>query len=248
VVRIDKGAPASRTALPTLQSPEKYTIAVTRDNVSLAEPKKVDAGEASYVLSLSSPPQAGDVVTAEGFDSEDQLLSSGNYTLPHDYDGEPVTIDLRPRAGSELEGDVDLEISFSPGVETDKIVTVDLKLYRNPADFLAEKPYRLERYSVDDDLDSPLEDSSKKIIPIANNESFPSGNYVVEVDFFRAGYVRVSRLVQTIIVWGGLTTNTWVESESDGKTLEWDTNYFADSCADLEVVEGIKIDGTVRPG
>jgi hypothetical protein len=62
---------------------------------------------------------------------------------------------------------------------------------------------------------------------------------VAQIDFFRFNGIRVSRLAQTFVVRGNLTTNTWVETGN--KTLTW--NAFPSSSADLAEENGIGIEG-----
>jgi predicted outer membrane repeat protein len=61
---------------------------------------------------------------------------------------------------------------------------------------------------------------------------------VIQIEFFRLKFVRVSHLVQTVIVRGGLTTTNW---DTGGSALTWGADKFASS--DAEPVD-IKIDET----
>jgi hypothetical protein len=102
--------------------------------------------------------------------------------------------------------------------------------------------YRFTRYLKDND-NGAAEDLGASI-PLSY-PNLPSGNYVVQIDFFRFKFVRVSRLIQTIIVRDGLTTNRW---GNGGSTLTWGTDKFASSNANLGVNGGIKIGSSVIDG
>jgi hypothetical protein len=173
--------------------------------------------------------------------------AEGSYTLSSGYTpGTPVSVSLSLfRAGT---GNVSLSVSFDPGSGDDEITAAELSLYSNITDYQMGNPaYSSTRYRKpggDYGAGTDFVGTSPEIIPIAFT-GIPSGNYVVTVDFFRFKYVRVSRLMQTIIVRDGLTTGSW---DGGGSTLNWGADKFASSNADLG---GISIGGetiTLSPG
>jgi hypothetical protein len=185
------------------------------------------------MVQLTAAPAAGDTVTVESFDSGDVKNAVGSYTLTAgDLSGSGITVNLSPLPVGTGTGDIALTVSFDPGSGTNEITRAELSLYQSLADYKANAtPY-------DGPVPYTFTGTNPETIPI-NYPGLTSGNYVVKIDFFR-GATRVSRLVQTIIVRDGLTTDKWAESGSN--TLTW--NVFASSNAKLAASDGIKLDGT----
>jgi hypothetical protein len=238
VVQIGGEAAASRTALPSeAPSVESYNINVYRGLTLLGSSADVK-GWGPFPVSLSDAPATGDIVSVEGLDSGKIKSAEGSYTLPADYaSGTTVAITLYPLSGGT--GTVELSVNFDPGSGDDQITKAELSLYTSLADYkTGVTPY--------DFVNHTFAGEDTKTIPI-KYDALPSGNYVVKIDFFRGSspsFIRVSRLAQTIIVRGGLTTNTWVGGDSG---LSW--NVFASSKAELaDEGEGIEINGTPIAG
>jgi hypothetical protein len=227
VVHIAGDVPAVRTAMPSMPSPAVYDIDVTRLGVSLGGVTG-DTNEGPFHIQLSRAPAAGDVVRVEGFAGLDKW-AEGSYTLPPEYAGKDVAITLSVfQAGT---GNVDLKVSFPLGSDDDEITAAELSLYGSMADYRAGNAYDFKRYRKPPDTEYGVGDDLLSTIPISYPApGIPSGNYVVQIDFFRSKYVRVSRLVQTIIVRDNLTTNSW---NGGGDTLALDETDFASSSADL---------------
>jgi parallel beta-helix repeat protein len=225
----ESGAQA-RTALPSVPV-AKYRISVSGGTSVVGGYIDV-TGTGPYLVPLTVAPAVGDVITVDSYDSLDAggvKNASGSYTLPLGYVvGTSVSITLYPLPLGT--GDVDLSVSFSG---TNEITVAELTLYKGLANYPGTA-YATQRYRNDGSAGVDFEAGPS--VPIKYDD-LPSDNYVLTIDFFR-GYTRVSHLVQTIIVQSGLTTDTWVETNS--KTLTW--NVFASSNADLS---GISIeDGT----
>jgi hypothetical protein len=231
VVQIEDGAAASRTALPSL-SIASYNISVSRLGVSLGGLSGVSGS--SFPVPLSNAPVAGDMVFVEGFDSGNVKRAQGSHTLTaDDLSGTGVTIILSLLTGGT--GDVDLIVRFEPGSGAGEITSAELSLYGSLADYQAGNVSVFTRYRKDSSYGAGENFEPGPGIPIRFT-NLPSGNYVVKIDFFRSA-TRVSRLVQTIIVRAGLTTNRW---DNGGSTLVWDVTKFASSNANLS---GISIGG-----
>jgi hypothetical protein len=238
VVQIAGESLAGRTALPSvIPSPAKYTISVTRTDPGDLGVFTFPPLPMHFPIELAVAPAAGDIVTVEGLNDSDGIIAAGTYTLPSGYAGGAITVTLGlPQTGT---GDVALAVDFPPGTsgDPDEITAAELSLYRSLADYQGGRVYSFKRYRKDtmggeygagEDLGTS--------IPI--NYPLPSGNYVVQIDFFRFKYVRVSRLIQTIIVRDGLTTDRW---DNGTNTLTWEADKFASSNAELD---GISIGGT----
>ncbi|MDR2094609.1 MAG: cadherin-like beta sandwich domain-containing protein [Treponema sp.] len=238
IVQIGGESPASRTALPSpLPNLVSYNISVTRLGTILGGCNDVGAG--SYPIELSSTPAAGDVVLVEGLDASSNKQAEGCYVLPSGYiPGTSVTIILDvSKTGT---GNINLAVSFPLGSGGDEITAAEVRLYRSLADYQAGTDCSFKRYRKNTGDYGEGENLASSIpITLAN---LLSGNYVVQIDFFRFKYVRVSRLVQTIIVRDGLTTNSW---DGGSSTLTWGEDKFASSNANLR---GITIGGTSVPG
>jgi hypothetical protein len=228
------GGAAGRTALP--MAPSAYDITVSRSGVTLGSLTSAQAGAGPYLLPLTSPPAAGDTVLVEGYvGGARQFTGSCTLTAGH-IAGTPVTITLYPlRDGA---GDVSLSVSFPPGSGDDEITAAEVSLYRSLADYQADNVYQFTRYRKNTG-DYGQGDDLGPVIPLEYDDLSP-GNYVVKIEFFRFRYVRVSRLVQTIIVRGGFTTGLW---DNGSNTLTWEQ--FASSNANLS---GISIGGEAVSG
>ncbi|MDR3160433.1 MAG: hypothetical protein LBU28_02325, partial [Spirochaetaceae bacterium] len=200
VVRIGDGAPASRTALPSALT---YTISVSRpgEGEPLGTFPEANASASSFPVPLRAAPEEGDIVLVEGFDSGGNLCATGSCSLTTDnISGTLVSITLYPSSSlTEGTGDVNLSVGFPSFTEGDAITAAEMTLYRGIEDYRVGSAYApSKRYRIGDTYGAgeALTDSS---IPI-RFDSLPSGNYVVQIEFFRFKFVRVSRLVQTIIV------------------------------------------------
>jgi hypothetical protein len=250
VVQIEGESGASRTALPTAPVPAAYNISVTRSAVLLGGLSGVSAGSGPFLVQLTQDPALGDIVTVESFDSVPVKNAEGSYTLTAgDLGGTPVTVTLRPLPAGTGTGSVDLKVSFDPGTGTNEITSAELKLYQSLADYQGGLPvYDTKQYRKNSGYgpgtDFTVVTPSEIIIPISY-AGIPSGNYALVIEFFRGLVpIRVSRLLQAINVRGALTTETWVESNSD--TLTW--NAFGSSNANLAGSDGIKLGGTTIAG
>jgi parallel beta-helix repeat protein len=212
---------------------------------SLGTLPDADASALSFPVQLNEVPAAGDEVFVEGFDSGNNKYAEGSYTLPVGYTvGTPVSITLALfRAGT---GNVSLGVSFPAFPAGQEITAAELSLYRSFADYQAGTVYeftRYRKYTPGGDYGAGEDLPSDNSIPISCID-LPSGNYVVKIEFFRFKYVRVSRLVQTIIVRDGFTTASWDGGDSN---LDWGEDKFASSNANLS---GIEIGGeavTLQP-
>jgi hypothetical protein len=249
VVRIAGESPAQeRTALPSTPPPipAVYAISVSRPGTpprSLGA-ADVKASGTEFSVQLSDSPKAGDIVEIVGFDSESserKKCAEGIHSLPDDYSvGTSVSITLRP--STEGTGDVNLSVSLPGFAGDDAITAAELNLYQSLDDYMGGKaPAKAMRYRKNDTYGEGTDrgENLGSHVPIQFND-LPSGNYVVQIEFFRHN-IRVSRLVQTIIVRDGLATDSW-----DGKdsALPWGTDKFASSGTELAALDGIKIDGT----
>jgi hypothetical protein len=241
-VRIAGGSPAqaaqAKTALPSTPVAAKYNISVTRSLAVLGSLTGVSAGSGSYPVQLNSPPEAGDVVTVESFDSSNVKNAGGSYILTAaNFTGTPVAVTLYPVM--EGTGNVDLRVSFDPGSGVNEITKAELSFYASLAAYQANTSHSTAWYGktgygsglgwTDFDGINP------ETIPIVYT-GLPSGNYVVKIEFFRgpiASPVKVFRLLQAINVRGGLTTNKW---ENGDQTLTWNT--FGSSNANLSNLMG----------
>jgi parallel beta-helix repeat protein len=237
VVRIaGKAAARARTALPLAEPTlAAYAISVSRGGDILGAVTGIDASGMEFSVPLSVAPAAGDLVVVEGFDSEGKKCAVGSYTLPSGYTADAfVSITLYPSMGGT--GNVNLSVSFPDDFTglNNEITAAELTLYRTLEEYQARVVYRLMRYRKDDTYGAG--ENLLGSVPILF-EDLPSGNYVAQIEFFRSRFVRVSRLVQTIIVRDGLTTKNW---DGGGSTLNWDADKFASSNADLN---GISIGG-----
>jgi hypothetical protein len=258
VVHIAGEAPAGRTALPPDPAPVTYTIDLSRGGDSLG----VDtfaAGSGSYPIELDDDPAAGDVITVAGFDSGEVKIAGGSHILTEsDVSGNAVSITLYPL--TEGTGDVNLSVSFDRLSADGEITVAELSLYKNLADYKTKTVFIYDgtRYSTRYQKDAsygagtwkPFPGANpKEIIPVKYDD-LPWGNYVLMIEFFRddpnspARVSKVSRLVQTIIVRGSLTTDRWDNTESG--VLSW--NAFASSNADLAEDGGINIENAEIPG
>jgi hypothetical protein len=244
-----------RTALPSAPVSAKYTISVTSGATSLGSANFTSTGP--YLIELSEAPDVGDVVKVESFNSSNVKYAEGTYILASANVGatpSPVSVTVRPVM--EGNGIVNLNVSFNRfKTNNDEITLAEVKLYQNLAVYKAYREggppntdlasYR-SQYQVDGSYGTGTiftgNISTPDVIPL-NYSSLVSGNYVLMIEFFRGtavNKVKVSRLVQTIIVRGGLTTDKWVESVDN--TLTWDA--FASSNAKLADTIGIQISGT----
>jgi hypothetical protein len=253
VVHVAGESPAKRTALPPAPAPAKYAITVTRGDASLGG-DTFTAGAASYSVELTADPAEGDLVQVEGLDGSDIKIAGGTYTLaPVNFAAPPAPVAVILRPLTEGAGDVRLRVSFDRVSADGEVTLAELKLYSSLQDYKDGNDLGGSygaRYRKNDGLHGTGTDfsgSTPEIIPIEYDD-LPWGNYVVMIEFFRDDPVsgvpaRVSRLVQTIIVRGGLETNLW---DGNTDTLAWDA--FASSNAELAGTEGIKIDGTTITG
>ncbi|MDR2094607.1 MAG: cadherin-like beta sandwich domain-containing protein [Treponema sp.] len=242
MVQIGGESPASRTALPS-DAPVSatYNIRVIRRSgataIDLGQLTNVTAGAGPYLVPLTDVPQAGDIVGVVGRDGGGVKNAEGISTLPPGYSaGTSVSITLYPT--SEGTGNVDLSVNFPAFTSGEEITAAEVSLYQSLADYQSGNFYDSTRYRKDSSYGAGTDFAvgSPKTIPI-NHPGIPSGNYVVQIDFLRK-HIRVSRLVQTIIVRDGLTTNSW---DGGGNTLDWGTDKFASSNAEPN---DITIDGT----
>jgi hypothetical protein len=233
---------AGRTALPSTPAPTKYTISVKRGEDTLGG-GTFPAGSGSYPVELTKAPKKDDVVTVAGLNNSNVEIAKGSHTLTEsDISGNAVSITLYPL--TEGRGKVDLSVNFVPNSGADEITKVTLKLYKSLTDY-TDKKAPIDEWSYGTEGTAFTVTDSAASIPIKYDD-IDSGNYVVMIEFFRGadGNIRVSRLVQTVIVRGGLTTDRWDNSESS--VLIW--NAFASSNADLASEGGIKIDGGAITG
>ncbi|MDR0597114.1 MAG: cadherin-like beta sandwich domain-containing protein, partial [Treponema sp.] len=225
----------SRTALPPTPSPSTYTISVGRSSAGdLGFRDGFSASDTEFSVPLSDYPKAGDTVVVEGFDSSNVKCAEGSYVLTG-----PETSVIITLCPSQTEtGKVDLSVSFpDTSFPADQEITAaELSLYRSLAEYQEGTVYKFTRYRKDGNYGAGKNLGSS--IPI-EYDNLPSGNYVVKIEFFRFKFVRVSTLIQTIIVRDGLTTNSWDGAGSD--TLNWGADKFASSNANLS---GISIGGT----
>jgi hypothetical protein len=242
VVQIAGESPADRTALPPAPEPAQYTISVSRGGDSLGG-DTFPAGSESYPVELTEAPKKDDVVTVAGLNGSGVKIAGGSHTLTEsDISGNSVSITLYPL--TEGKGNVDLSVSFNrdsgdDAGQDDEITKVTLKLYKSLDDYTeGNTPIKQQSYGTGGTGFTGTDPATS--IPIKYDD-LESGNYVVMIEFFRgaAGDIRVSRLIQTIIVRGGLTTDRWDNTESG--VLTW--NAFASSNADLALEGGIKLDG-----
>jgi hypothetical protein len=233
VVQIAGESPASRTALPPKPEVDTYTISVNSGEGGNLGSHTFTAGLESYPVELTRAPKEGDTVKVEGFTGgvDGVKNAEGIYALPPDYtSSSSITITLYPL--TEGTGNVNLSVSFNRNSGTDDEITkVTLKLYKSLDDYTSGKaPIKQQSYGMGGTAFTGTD--SAVSIPIQYN-NLDSGNYVVMIEFFRgtAGNIRVSHLVQTVIVRGGLTTNTW-----DGVSgpLDWTEDKVASSDANLE--------------
>jgi hypothetical protein len=236
VVRIS-GEAAARTALPSgIPSIDYYNIHVTRPGSPEPALGGGDGfrGPGPFAILLDRAPEPLDEVKVEGFDVNDAKIAEATYILPSPYHGEPIPIILRlPQTGN---GALNLAISFPSGAAaSDEITAVEVSLYRNFADYQAGNLYSFNRYQKTDY-------GVGENVSIALAGTYPSGDYVAQIDFFRFDSVRVSRLVQTIIVRDAYTTGKW--DTTNTSALHWGKDKFASSRADLT---GIKIDDASVP-
>jgi hypothetical protein len=233
-VQIGAESPAGRTALPL--APSAYTITVVRSGLTLGSLVKTPAGAGPYLIPLTSAPAAGDVVLVEGYVNGVRQFA-GDYTLPPGYTaGSTITVTLR--LVTNTPGNIKLSVDFPAFPGTDEITAAELSLYRSLADYQAGTVYEFKRYRKYTEADEygAGEDLGSRI-PL-EYDNLPPGNYVVRIEFFRFKYVRVSRLVQTLIVRDGLTTGRW---NNGGGALNWGSGNFASSNANLS---GISVGGT----
>jgi hypothetical protein len=242
VVQIAGESPVGRTALPSeAPAAAKYNISVTRSGISLGIGN--DLTGSPFAIPLSGVPAAGDVVKVEGFNSSNAKVAEGESILS---DGQTsVSITLYPsRTGT---GNVALAVSIPASFTgSDAITAAEVSLYRSLADYQTGTVYSSTRYRKDGGYGEGTDrgENLGNSVPISHT-GLPSGNYVVQIDFFRFKFVRVSRLVQTIIVRDSLTTNKW---DNGSSTLDWGTDKFASSNANLANSNGIKIAGTTVTG
>jgi hypothetical protein len=238
IVQIEDDSPSSD--LPEIF---RYYISVIRSGSPLGSLTNAQANAGSYHVVLTAVPEAGDKVLVEGYDTSGVKNSSGSYTLPDEYAaGDAVSITLQP--SSPGNGNVDLEVRvFSLGSGDDELTAVERILYRSLEDYETGNVYDFKRYRKS----TPSGDYGEgedltTTIPIGLT-GVPLGNYVARIDFFRAKYVRVFRLVQTIVVRDGFTTRAWNE-QSTGYPLNLTADNFPSSNAALN---GIKIGEAALP-
>jgi hypothetical protein len=225
LIRISGESSTGKTALPASpQPPAKYNISVIRGETVLGSSTGAVVGATSYAVSLSDDPAVGDVVSVEGLNNDNEKYWEGSYTLSGDITaGDTVSITLSPSSAGT--GSIDLIVDFTGNEE---LTAVELSLYRSLADYEGGIVYQYKRYRKSQDYGAG--DELGDSVPI-NYTNIPSGNYVVKIEFFRSQFVRVSRLVQTIIVRDNLVTEKWDNSTD---TLIWDEDYFASSDASLD--------------
>ncbi|MDR2447638.1 MAG: cadherin-like beta sandwich domain-containing protein, partial [Treponema sp.] len=192
-----------------------------------------------FLLQLRDSPAVGDVVAVEGFNGAVKTAEGSETLTSSHIAGDPVVINLHFL--SEGTGNVDLNVSFPSSFSgDDEITAAEVSLYRSLADYQEDSVYQFTRYRKDDTYGAG-EDFAGTSMPIQFYD-LPAGNYVVKIAFFRLKYVRVSLLVQTVIVRAGLTTNTW---DNFGGSLDWIEGNFASSNANLK---GISIGDTLVSG
>jgi hypothetical protein len=243
VVYIAGDSPAGRTALPSgIQAPATYAITVSRGLTILGSAAGL-MGPGPFDVLLSSAPVAGDEVAVKGFDGGGSVeIAEGTGTLPSGYAGAPITIPLTLLGLQAGTGNVALTVSFPAFSGDDEITAAQLRLYRSLADYQAGNGYDSTRYRKNTGGgDYGVGENLGTSIPI-NYSNIPSGNYVVEIEFFRLKYIRVARLVQTIIVRDTFTTDRW---DNGGSTLTLGEDKFASSDANLT---GITLGGDSVPG
>jgi hypothetical protein len=239
-VHIAGESAASRTALPSLPADSAYAITVSRPRGGELGSLSGAAGTGPYLIPLTEAPAAGDEITVKGFTADTQWAEGGHILTEENLAGTPVTLTVYPLM--EGKGNIDLAVSFAPGMGDDAIVKAELSLYRSLDDYTGgETPSDTARYGTTG-LGSGKDwtdftGQSIETIPIRYDD-IPSGNYVVRIEFFRSAG-KVSQLLQAVNVCDGLATDIWVES--GGKVLNWNT--FPSSNANLGS-EGIELDGT----
>jgi hypothetical protein len=252
VVYIADEAPAERTALPPAPVSARYTISVTHASPGDLGSATFTTPSGPYLVELSAAPAVGDEVKVESFDSSNMKNAEGTYTLTSgDISGASVSVTLSPAMTGT--GSVDLSVSFNRLGTDGEITLAELKLYGSLAAYKTgtDLPGYRARYQKDNTYGTGtgtylFAGTTPEVIPL-NYAALASGNYVLMIEFFRGAFgstVKVSRLVQTIIVRGGLETKTWVESGSS--VLTW--NAFASSKAELAGTDGITLNGTTVTG
>jgi hypothetical protein len=249
VVYIAGEAPVERTALPPAPVPAQYTITVERPSApgTPLGTATFTTLLASYLIELSDAPAVDDVVKVVSHDSNSVKNAEGTYSLKSEnINGTtPVIVTVRPVMDGT--GNVDLSVSFDRfNANSEEITLAKLELYQDLANYTANTPLsgKGAQYQKDGSYGTGtiFTGTNSFSIPI-NYPNLASGNYVLMIEFFRGSasdLVKVSRLVQTIIVRGGLVTNRWVETGNS--VLTW--NAFASSNANLAASDGIKINGS----
>jgi hypothetical protein len=203
------------------------TISVIRPstNTKLGGAEGV-SGPGPFYIQLSAGPIAGDKVLVEGvFEHNGTMVKyavgESTYTP-----GNPVTVNMLLLTGGTT-GRVDLAINFPHGNPGDpgEITAVEVSIYRGFENYQKKAPDSFKRYQ--NTGGAGMDPVPSGNIVLAGD--YPSGTYVAQIDFFLPTGARVSRLAQTFVVRGNLTTNTWVETGSN--VLTW--NAFPSSNADL---------------
>jgi hypothetical protein len=231
------GEAAARTALPSMPATPTYNISVTRSGTELGGAEGVP-GPGPFYIQLSENPTPNDTVVNVAGLVSGKKWAEGSAT----YNGTPVTVHMNLLTEGTT-GSVDLTISFPQDADTpDEITAVELSLYRSFQNYKDKVSYSVTRYRKEGygaGVDFPSSGNTDNTSNISLTGDYSPGTYVAQIDFFRPNGVRVSRLVQTFVVRGNLTTNTWVETGN--KTLTW--NAFPFSSADLAEENGIVIEG-----
>jgi hypothetical protein len=222
VVKIS-GEAADRTALPTMPGSAAitYTISVTRGATSLGSDSNL-TGLGPFPIYVNPAPATNDVVQVEGFNNGVKFAEGSAFYAAGN------SVDVNVLLLTTGTGSVALDINFPPGTPNTpgEITVAELSIYQGFQNYQNGVVYSFTRYRKDASYGAGTAPVPSGTISLTG--SYPSGNYVAQIDFFRSNGIRVSRLAQSFIVRGNLATNKWDNGTS---TLGW--NQFASSNANL---------------